>query len=160
MAPIEGANPGGRPASGRNRMTLALEAMLEARAEEILGVVIQRPRVPAQRACDELGPPAPTSPRLRGEVDRRPLAAVLDVQERRREASPMRSATGEGLFQRARRVESPPHPDRFAIRPLPASGERCPAARVFFTCDSLPWTPALRSAHARLSGERANNDLQ
>jgi len=64
---------------------------------------------------------AQTSPRLRGEVDRRPPAAVLADKERRREASAMRSEPGEGDTQQAP-VDSPPHPD-----PLPASGEREPA---------------------------------
>jgi Protein of unknown function (DUF3306) len=60
-----------------------------------------------------------TSPRLRGEVDRRPPAAVLSDVERRREASATRSASGEGAAPPAARVEAAPPPD-----PLPASGER------------------------------------
>src|SRR5947208_16283656 len=44
---------------------------------------------------------------------------------------------GEGLPPRAQNVESPPHPARFARRPLPASGARwkgklapCPVPRL------------------------------
>ena len=64
-----------------------------------------------------------TSPRLRGE-HRPPSAAVLSEEERRGEASAIaRSASGEGDFPSALPLESPPHP-----LPLPASGEREPAA--------------------------------
>jgi hypothetical protein len=81
---------------------------------------------------------APTSPRLRGEVDRRPSAAVLSAKERRREASAMRSASGEGGSPNAQAVEKPPHPE-----PLPASGER--ETETAFDPASLP---PIESIHA------------
>src|SRR5262245_20768892 len=60
-------------------------------------------------------PLAPTSPRMRGEVDLR--------------AEPWRSEANRvsGLFDNLRLAATPPHPDSFAalgILPLPASGTR------------------------------------
>src|ERR1700687_3990519 len=42
----------------------------------------------------------------------------------RRDTSPSPRSRGEGDSPRIQLVESPPHPDCFAIRPLPASGAR------------------------------------
>src|SRR5262245_21659359 len=68
-------------------------------------------------------PLAPTSPRVRGEVD-------LRAERLRSEANRVR-----GLVHKLRLAATPPHPDSFAalgIRPLPARGGRwrkwlCPA---------------------------------
>ena len=54
-----------------------------------------------------------TSPRLRGESLPRTRSGV-GAQRRVR-----------GTLRESERLERPPHPDRCAIRPLPASGERC-----------------------------------
>jgi PAS domain S-box-containing protein len=68
--------------------------------------------------------PLVTSPRLRGEVHRRPPAAILDEKNADALHRLWRSASGEGDPPNAQPAESPPHPD-----PLPASGEREPARR-------------------------------
>ena len=61
------------------------------------------------------------SPFLTGRGQRRPPAAALIFQERRCDSI----GYCEGLSPRAQRLENSPHPDWFAIRPLPASGARC-----------------------------------
>jgi N-methylhydantoinase B len=72
------------------------------------------------------GPPHERTP----EAIARDLALGYETPEHAAQAYPAPSprlrgeGRGEGDSQQTRRVESPPHPDRSAIRPLPASGER------------------------------------
>jgi len=76
-------------------------------------------------------PLAPTSPRVRGEVD-------LQAERKRSEASRVR-----GRFREPELVGTPPHPDsiaRFAslgIRPLPARGARWRKWQCLASCRGL-----------------------